>query len=110
MKTPLTKEEKARIPFVKNLIKKTGGYVTSDEICRIVNKHRPMSSELTGPRLRKMLHYARMNDKSTKSIIIASRLGYKYCSNKAEIKSYVYSLTERAAQIIDLAKHISRVL
>ena len=110
MKTPLTKEEKSRIPFVKNLIKKSGGYITAKEICRIVNKHRPMVTPLSDVRLRKMLHHARLNDASRKSAIIASSNGYKYSSNKDEIKEYISSLTERAYQIVTLANAVSKAL
>ena len=108
---PLTKEEKKRIPFVLNLIKKNEGYITGKKICKIVNTERPMDgTKMTDARLRKMLHYARMSDKGKKKVIVASSFGYKYTSNKSEISSYVLSLLERADKIMDLAKKVKSCL
>jgi hypothetical protein len=111
MKTPLTKEEKARIPFVLNLIKKNEGFITGKKICSIVNKHRPMTDcKMTDARLRKMLHHARMSSKNKNLVIIASQKGYKYTSDKEEMSSYVLSLLGRADQIMSLAKKIKSCL
>lgn len=112
MKAVLTKEEKARIPFVKALILKSGNnFISGKKICDIVNKNRPMKdSVMTGERLRRMLHHARLNEASTKRVIIASGKGYKYSTNKDEISNYIMSLMDRADSIIALSKAVRRVL
>lgn len=112
MKTPLTKEEKSRIPFVKALIRKSGDkYISARKICRMIDKHKPLSkASMTGERLRKMLHYARINEPNKNKVIIASSFGYKYTRDKAEIKRYAISLSERAEQIVRLAKAVSKAV
>jgi hypothetical protein len=111
MKAPLTKEEKARIPFVLNLIKKSDGYISGRQICNLINKHKPMAdAKMTDARLRKMLHYARMSSTTKRGAIIASSFGYKYTTDKSEMSTYVLSLVERADKIMDLAKKVKSCL
>lgn len=111
MKTPLTKEEKARIPFVKAVIRKSKDeYISGRTICSLIEKHHPLSSKMTGERLRKMLHYARLNETNKKKVIIASRGGYKYSSDRREITNYIISLMDRADAIVSLSKAIKRAI
>jgi len=95
--SPLTEEELRLVPkFVNSFTSKIGEEmaVSSKEI---EEKFRNIGIRITGPRIRKIVNYIRLNH-LVKNLIATSK-GYYVEDNPEKLKRYVESLRQRAAAI-----------
>lgn len=78
--------------------------ITGEKIIEHYNKTMPKDfgyAKMSGPRLRKVINYIRLNGMVTN--LIATSKGYYVSEDKAEIATYVKSLTQRAEAINKIA-------
>jgi hypothetical protein len=72
---------------VLNILRRNGGFINSAEIEMVLN--------MGGATVRGCIHYLRESGHP----VISTGMGYKYTTNKKEIKSCIKSLLQRASKI-----------
>lgn len=109
---PLTTEEKILVPILIDLLKDKNGVdraIISDDLCALLSPYAKVFAkpiEVSGARLRKMIHYIRTNGLIIG--LIASSKGYYITNDPEEIKDYISSLEGREKAIRRLRIYVER--
>ena len=104
--SPLTEEEMKLVPkFVNSFNSKIGESMAINS-AEIEYKFRILGVKITGPRIRKIVNYIRLN-RLVKNLIATSK-GYYIEDNPEKLKKYVESLRQRASAIQAVADSYSK--